>query len=124
MNLLDELKEIERLDREDVLIFNDAEGKIVNVEEAIKAVENCDKIEIAYLKHNQDKNNATVQFTNFWYVDGDIFDVDDFVWCDDTQSVIDSYDAVWCDDVEDYRHVDNTYVDFHGNIYGSDDKLI
>ena len=58
MNILAELISVRN--REDVLILNATNREIVNVEEAIKAAENCDTIEIQYLKYNQDKNNVTV----------------------------------------------------------------
>ena len=122
MNILVELHGVG--DREDVLILNDTEGTLVNVEEAIKAAEKGDIIEIHYLKYSQNKSDAIVQFNNFWYVDGDLFDLDAFVWCEATEDLIDSDAAVWCDDVQDFRHIDDIYTDFYGNIYGSDDDLL
>ena len=120
--IVTELQEIE--DSEYVLILNDTEGTIVTVEEAIKGALNGDVIEIHYMKYSQDKNNAVIQFDNFWYVGGDIFDVDDFVYCEDTESLINIDFAVWCEDVEDFRHINDTYTDFYGNIYGSEEGLI
>lgn len=46
------------------------------------------------------------------------------MYCEESESLIDTLYAVWCDDVQDYRHIDDTYTDFNGNIFGSDDDLI
>ena len=119
---LKELKSVWK--RGDVVIFNSTEEVVVSAEEAIEKVLNGDNIEIHYLSEGETKDNATIQFENVWYVNGDIFGIDDFVYSQDEQRLIESSVAVWCDDVEDYRHIDDTYTDYYGDIYGEDDNLI
>ena len=105
--------------RDDLLIMDNDSGEIVSKIEAIKRIKNNANIEIGYIN-----SSRLVTFENYFWADGDILSVDDFVYCEDTDSLIDCYDAVWCDDVEDYRHIDDVFRDFHGNIYGSDDDLL
>ena len=105
--------------RDDLLLMDNDNGEVVDKMEAIKRIKNNANIEIGYMN-----SSRLVTFENYYWSDGDILSVDDFVYCEDTDSLIDCYDAVWCDDVNDYRHIDDAFRDFHGNIYGSDDDLI
>ena len=105
--------------REDLIIMDNGEGEIVDKVEAIKRIKEGSDIEIGY------KNNGDLVCFDCWYwFDGDILSVDDFVYSEDTESLIDVGVAYWCEDVHDYRHIDDTFTDFHGNIYGSDEELI
>ena len=106
-------------DREDLLIMDNDTGEIVDKMEAIKRIKENSDIEIGY------KNNSDlVSFSYWWWWDGDIFSVDDFVYSEDEDRLIDVSVARWCDDIQDYRHIDDVFTDFHGNVYGSDDELI
>ena len=105
--------------RDDLLIMDNDNGEIVGKVEAIKRIKNNANIEIGYMN-----SNNLVTFENYYWSDGDILSVDDYVYCEDTDSLIDCYEAVWCEDVQDYRHIDDAFVDFHGNFYGSDDDLL
>ena len=105
--------------RDDLLLMDNNAGEIVDKIEAIKRIKEGGNIEVGYTN-----NSGIVCFSKYYWVDGDIFDVDDFVYCNDSESLIDTIYAVWCDDVQDYRHIDDTYTDFHGNIFGSDADLI
>ena len=106
-------------DREDLLIMDNDNGEIVDKIEAIKRIKENSDIEIGYKD-----DGGLVSFSHWYWLDGDIFSVDDFVYCEDTESLIDVDAAIWCDDVQDYRHIDDAFTDFHGNIFGSDDELI
>ena len=105
--------------REDLLIMDNDNGEIVDKVEAISRIKKGVDIEIGYMN-----SSRLVTFENYFWSDGDILSVDDFVYCEDTESLIDIDEAMWCEDVQDFRHVDDTFTDFHGNIYGSDDELI
>ena len=94
-------------------------GEVVSKIEAIKRIKNEGNIEIGYMN-----SNKLVTFENYFWSDGDILSVDDFEYCEDTDSLIDSYDAIWCEDVQDFRHIADVFKDFHGNYYGSDEHLI
>ena len=123
--LFSRLKELKNIwNREDVIIFNDTEEEVINVDTAIEKVLGGDTVEIHYLSHGETKDNVIAQFSNFWYVGGDLYALDDFVYCEDEDRLIDSYDAVWCEDVCDFRHIDDIYTDFEGETYGSDEHLI
>ena len=105
--------------REDLLIMDNDKGETVDKVEAISRIKKGADIEIGYMN-----SSKLVTFENYFWSDGDILSVDDFVYCEDTESLIDICDAVWCEDTQDYRHVDDTFTDYCGNIYGSDDELI
>ena len=105
--------------REDLLIMDNDKGEVIDKIEAIKRIKENSDIEIGY------KGNGDLVAFSYWYwSDGDIFSVDDFVYCEDEDRLIDIDEAVWCDDIQDHRHIDDAFTDFHGNIFGSDDELI
>ena len=105
--------------REDLIIMDNDEGETVDKVEAISRIKKGVDIEIGYMNSSQ-----LVMFENYFWSDGDILSVEDFVYSEDTESLIDIGVAYWCDDVHDYRHIDDTFTDFYGNIYGSDEELI
>ena len=106
--------------RDDLLIMDNDAGEIVNNLEAVSRIKKGVDIEIGYSNNSSD----LVFFSYWYYLDGDILSVDDFVYSEDSESLIDSTSAVWCEDVQDYRHIDEIFEDFHGNIFGSDEELI
>ena len=115
-----EIKELVNVwSRDDLLIMDNDSGEVVGKIEAIKRIKNGANIEVGYLN-----SSRLVTFENYFWSDGDILSVDDFEYCEDTDSLINSYDAIWCDDVQDFRHFDDVFKDFHGNYYGSDEHLI
>ena len=105
--------------RDDLLLMDNGEGEIVNKIEAIQRIKQGADIEIGYTN-----NSGLVCFYLWFWVDGDILSIDDFVYSEDSEDLIPIDEAVWCDDVQDYRHIDDVFKDFNGNIYGSDDELI
>ena len=105
--------------RDDLLLMDNGVGEIVDKLEAISRIKQGADIEIEYMN-----NSGLVCFSYWYWVDGDVFSVDDFVYSDDLEDLISIDEAVWCEDVHDYRHVDDVFKDFVGNIYGSDDELI
>ena len=115
-----EIKELVNVwNREDLLIMDNDKGEVIDKIEAIKRIKENSDIEIGY------KGNGDLVAFSYWYwLDGDIFSVDDFVYCEDEDRLIDIDVAVWCDDIQDHRHIDDAFTDFHGNIFGSDDDLI
>ena len=105
--------------RDDLLIMDNYAGEIVDKMEAIQRIKQGSDIEINYKN-----NNGLVCFEKWYWVDGDVFSVDDFVYCEESESLIDVNEAVWCDDINDWRHIDDTFEDYLGNIFGSDADLI
>ena len=104
--------------RKDLLIMDNDKGEVIDKIEAIKRIKENSDIEIGY------RNGYLVAFSDWYWLDGDIFSADDFVYCEDEDRLIGIDEAVWCDDIQDHRHIDDAFTDFHGNIFGSDDELI